>query len=358
MPRARVAYLSVLAALVACNGLKNADVPPPVDGGGTTDANGQVANDGDAAGDDDGAPSTAVDGGDAGDAGDAAGPRPYACGDACPIELLSDLADLRALAVDDSTVYFVESFGGVRACPKAGCTAATLVKFKAFDIPTTLVAQSGLVYWSRDNLIVSCPKAGCAAASTVLTEASTINLFTADDSGRVVWSLDKPTPAIRGCRLGSCAAETIIETGPSALALRGSMLAWIDVAKVSFCTYGAAPGVCVIGKRELGAGVIDVALGKDRAFWLFSGEIRSCPLTGCVTPTTVVRGQSPARMAPDGDNLYWVNTVANAIYRCPQTGCDRPELVATVDDASFTQIAVDANHVYWTSRAGLFRREK
>jgi hypothetical protein len=248
-----------------------------------------------------------------------------------PLTLASSLSMPSSLAVDESRVYWTNfgsslaaADGTVMACGIGGCAAPTVLA-TGQAAPAHIAADSSNVYWNDlGGNVMAVSKQG--GAPTVLA-AATAPYEIAIDSANVYWTVNsvfaRPTalPAeIRACPKTGCGPS-----GPRTVmngAYANSSLTYLTTDGSSLYFYD-------------GAG---------------TGQIMSCPNTGCTTPTVLVAGYEVQGLAVDNRNVYF--TKPGGVYSCGKTwGCSNvPNLVAPDNTGTFLwDVAVDGSNVYWDS---------
>lgn len=347
----RRAYLLPVALLVACAGLREADLEPatpPVDAAAP-------AADGDSSPPDSGGETSGEDE----DAGPTR-PRDPVCDGGCQVQrLASDLTNLGALAVDDFNAYFSDP-NAVYQCTKEGCDAYWITL--AAKPSPWIVADKLQVIFADGAFIRVCPMGGCnGAPSTVLQESGAVGPLLATKE-RLVWRTTQgDSDRIRVCPFGDCNASTAstIATAKAgaSLAVRGSYVAWLDGDRtIKACALDAA-GTCA--PKILGDGIGEIAIAGSTAFWVEDRSIVATDIESPSTPRRIARSAEPRRLVADGSNVYWRDAVEDHIYRCPLGGCGQPETVTTdITGGANAAIALDANYIYWTTKKGVFRRGK
>jgi len=148
------------------------------------------------------------------------------------------------------------------------------------------------------------------------------------------------------------------EPGPSS---RGSLRSCLkDACADSIITYSTR--AYEVGRPTPDEPFLAVALDAQVIYWMQYEEgsfesIRSCPVTGCKTPSIVVPEVygSGALAVRDG-YVYWISLVDDALLRCPVAGCSVPTPVALgVKGGIEAALAVDEQYVYWASGPALQR---
>lgn len=347
----RRAYLLPVALLVACAGLREADLEPatpPVDAAAPA-----------ADGDDAGARDSGGDTSDVEDAGPTR-PRDPVCDGGCQVQrLASDLTDLGALTVDDSNVY-ASDLHGIYQCTKEGCDSYSILMV---PLPSAwLAAGKQQIYYTDGPVIRVCPMGGCGGTPTpYFQEIGAVGPLVATRD-RLVWrTTGSDGDRIRVCPSADCNASTAttIATakGGASLAAGGEYVAWLEGARtIKACALDAG-GTCA--PKALGDGIGEIAIAGSTAFWVEGRTIVATDIESPSTPKRIARSAEPRRLVADGSNVYWRDAVEDHIYRCPLGGCGQPETVTTdITGGANAAIALDANYIYWTTKKGVFRRGK
>jgi hypothetical protein len=241
-------------------------------------------------------------------------------------------------------------------------------------MPLQVLALSGAEFFFqyRDSLgalyVVACPRTGCTNAPRQLAAGRASHLLATDDD--VYW--DDGTNIMRCAREG-CPA-------PSSRNLQViARSATQDASELtSFCIVGDF--IYVVGQggvarleRKLesdpdwiyvsNAPVKGIAAHGDWVYFAIStltGEVRRCPITGCVgDPEVVTSGQRwPSWLAVDERSLYWFNfhpepgnTPAVSLRSATLGDSAEPRiLVSNVPLLNYIPIFMNAHHFYWAER--------
>ena len=109
-----------------------------------------------------------------------------------------------------------------------------------------------------------------------------------------------------------------------------------------------------------------ITLHADRAYWVTpgNGDVASCSVGGCKGTPSLLANSGPGGpffIVADESHAYWNDNKAGAIWRCPLSGC-KPGTVPWLSTATIssltqpTEMAQDADFVYWHSQAGIVHR--
>lgn len=309
--------------------------------------------------------------GDGGTRGAATGPGDDAdtldagCLASCRPERLSAIQDLGPLVVDASNVYFASTISGVFVCPKTGCDDAP-VKLGTAKPPRIALAEHRLFWGEDDRLVASAVEGTNGIPETVLADQPGIDEVLSDGTN-VVWHVRPPSAGdyIRACPAASCTASTAREVNPifapnPGLGVGAGMVFWSDLrSELHACPVG--PVSCADDEVDLGLGTNDAVVFEEAVYWVYRQDVMTCPIAGCTAALRRIgTSPSPRLLAVDGRHVYWRELDENKVVRCPLAGCaGAPEEIATgVTGAYYGGLALDDDYVYWTSKAGLYRRHK
>lgn len=276
---------------------------------------------------------------------------------------------------DGNAVYFgstgsVCNVGGscaaFRKCNGAGCGMNPLmISNKGPGTGQAFTAIDATAYWFYSGMgLVSCDMiAGCTAGPSVVWSTSVSSAggtAMAVDATNVYWS-DELNQNIASCPRTGCTSPTIITNAPNGQSIRKGVAS--DGTNVYFVTAtgiysvpvvgGATPTVVVTG---LG-GAAGIALDATNVYWAgFSGDIGTCPKTGCAQPTTLHQLSLPAAsVLVDGNHIYWSQkTNPSEIGRCTLPACS--DSLVLVKSRNTSGIAVDATNLFFTDKNGSLLR--
>lgn len=281
------------------------------------------------------------------------------------------------LAVDQSSVYFT-GFSTVSSMDKSGNGVSVLaqsndtffwglndVAITATDmyLPVSEVTSyfndgGTLTYHGR---FVRCPLSGCGvnhSQATSYYEATSPFGVTVDPKG--IFFADYNNP-MRRCNYPGCAGGPQVQNAASlvfGMASDGTNLYFSDYygSSVRTCPLaGCGGGATIVGTVGTPYGLAVDATDIYVASYT-SGTIEKIPKGG--GGSTFASGQlKPIRVLVDGAWVYWTSqgTLDNQLHskdgsvsRCPRSGCNTPEVLATGMDAP-TAMAQDSTAIYWTS---------
>lgn len=234
---------------------------------------------------------------------------------ACPIggcggqpQSLSSFQDnVRAMAVDVTSIYWSTSAGDIKSCSLSGCASPTTLA-SGQNGASGIVSDGLNVYWANTNAgtIASCPVSGCQGNPHIVASNETFPVFVAAGNGGIVW-IDAGTPMGGG---------NLPITGYAGGQVRKCDDAVCSAGVLTLATYA----------EWLGPGAIAVDGGT--AFWTLEhvagkdGEVASCPLGGCNgSPKIVASTNGPAPsvgLALDDANVYWTELSAGDIRSAPK----------------------------------------
>lgn len=93
--------------------------------------------------------------------------------------------------------------------------------------------------------------------------------------------------------------------------------------------------------------VPDSVIGSPARVAFSLGGIRSCLLEGCDRKSSVVYGADATQLALDADHVYWLATWDLSVYSCPLSGCETPTTVAAKQSTNDNSIFVVDGEAYW-----------
>ncbi len=350
--------MCVLGGGLACTDLRSSDeaargegvgpeVVEPPDGKGRTPSDASVV------------PSEA--GADAGTRLDASVP----CDGPCPPELLvSGLRQATTMTVDATNLYVAEeggANGAVYQCPKAGCGASPVKLGEGYAFG--IVVLAGTVYWGDfyTGRVVACAIGGCANMPTPIASNQTSVRGVWSDGVSLFWSTSDTGGSIMRCSPAACTPTLVASNVGTVLraAADQNRVVWTAGGSVKTCiaTSCASP-------VTLGPGTTDVTAHAGNAYWIVGGAknvVRCSIASGCNgAPLTIGSSQAPSSPVSDGASVYWRDDFYDQIYRCPASGCaPTPVILATKQRGQpGGNIALDGQHVYWTTTSGVYRLPK
>ncbi len=246
------------------------------------------------------------------------------------------------------------------------------------------VASDGTnLFWSASNAIWSCPVTGCTGKAKQIAPLTSGNptpvvidathVYFQGFSGYV--DAQSSGSILRCPKAGCTGPAEVVAAKPTfsntALAIDDQAVYW------STCGgYNCDGQVMRIGKdgsdlRAIGGshnGPQRLAVTTTTVFWIdgptngagADGSILSCPLSGCSGPPTVVAAnqENPTDIAVDANNVYWTlagsffgpGALDGAVLSCPLSGCGgaAPTPVATHQPYPMA-LLVDDCGIYWSN---------
>jgi hypothetical protein len=292
------------------------------------------------------------------------------------------------IAVDDANVYWMNtgvpavparnavlpSTGGqIMKCAKAGCDGSPTALVSGIESasggPVPFAVAGASVYFDDDGTgIEACGLGGCGGKPAVVELGSAGHL--AADPANVYWTgLGEPVFQLP-------IADGGMPTNLYYQAMDYAVGVAVDATDVYFVTTLGAVEKCAIGGCN-GAPTtvttgptngIEVALDADNVYWTVrngdSGQVLTCPKSGCATPTVLVaNAPNLDQIATDGVTVYFTELgetstsgqatpMSGAISRCPVAGCGGMGTPFAPYETSPGGIAVDpgaGGRVYWTT---------
>lgn len=271
-------------------------------------------------------------------------------------------ASAMALDRDGGGVFF--SHGPrVGRCPlPEGCVLPPTHPVQFNKSVTEVAVSSGTLFWlskgqvssDSDPTIYACPTAGCPPALKIVDHSpvTITHLYAVGTS--VFWS--SAPFSIRHCIAPNCTVETSYPH-------QGTVPVWAaDETDLFFCDTGMlyrcpVPGTCTTPTEFLEVGMVGtIAVFGSQVFWTHKsanvGQIKSCSKAGCTSGTLVASdGNIPDLdlLGADADGFYWA--ARGELRTCPLTGCvGAPRVLASAPSYPH-HLATDEKAVYWIAGA-------
>lgn len=277
--------------------------------------------------------------------------------------LVSGLADPRALALDDSHVYWATAGGTIERISKAGGAIETITETQ--DSPGTLVVDTTHVFWIDDATGAVMRQKKNGKGNPKLLSVGTGARGLAQDDASIYFSRKIKKGDIRVVQKMGGGNVTLAEGQPSPteLAVRGEYLFWSGFAAAEEGDddgeggSGAdsdLPGGYVRRLPRLGRGtattlatgegeISDLAVIGETAIWVdrTNQQIRASGPAD-LSPVTLVADQNVRSLATDGVAIYW-STVGGNLKKRTLSG---PVRLVAVDLPEVGVVRVDETHVY------------
>jgi hypothetical protein len=281
-------------------------------------------------------------------------------GGVCQPYVIANANGPYGVAINGPNVYFTSVNNTVEMCTADSCMDTTSQIANGQSTPRHITTDSTNVYWANQGFVVdagfagsiaTCGLAGCPQSMAMLLaplEQGPLDIAVA--AGTVYWT-DAYGGRVRSCASAGCAQN------PTTIATTSELLSGVAVDSTSI--YWAEPKLGNIVKCPL-SGCTDpapfatgqnspqqVEVVSTTLFWSSADAIMSCPASGCLgSPDVFANNQVNAfALASDPSNLYWT-TLAGNVLSCPLSGCTTPTVLAA-SQGQPTAIAVDNTAVYW-----------
>lgn len=289
-------------------------------------------------------------------------------GGACqPYALVTGNLGPYGVAVHDGVVYFTSIDDTVEKCHAKDCTNTLVQMTSGQGFPKGITTDFTNVYWANEGFVSSgsfaggiatCGLAGCPSGkATVLAPTESGPYDVVVDTSAVYWT-DEFGELVRSCSVGGCGGA------PKTLATDVTLLSGIaiDATSVFFaetklgniikCPLAGCASLTPFASGQMNPTKLDIA--GATLYWAANGAIMGCPTSGCSgAPAVFAKNQTNSyAIAHDATNLYWtlLDNVGE-ILSCPLAGCTTPTVLADMQ-AQPQSVAVDDVSVYWANSAG------
>jgi hypothetical protein len=288
------------------------------------------------------------------------------------------------LAIDAANVYWTDGVANVFKCAIGGCAGVPTTLAATQAGPADIAVDATNVYWINRGLggygaIQKCAIAGCGGVPTTLAAMQLVSSYghnIAVVNGNVYWvtTANEGDATLLQCAVGGCggAPTTLASLGGSyGLAHDATSLymatavfdatTQTDVGAVTACPIAGCGGTpTVVVTDSFSGGIFGLALNASNLYWLDGGNVKTCVIGNCASPTTLSTESDEFALAVDpGAALYFAN--GNILNKCAIGGCGANPMVLApgADDLDGTfGIAVDATYVYWTGLEGVSKTPK
>jgi hypothetical protein len=275
----------------------------------------------------------------------------------CTVTLASGQANVGCIAVDASSIYWVnagvdldEGSGEIRKAPLSGGKVTTLVTAPGADIswPCRMKIGDSNLYWTSGDYggpLFRVPIAGGTPLMIAPDGLGGTSLVLDDTS--VYWT--NPYNGARKAALDGSMMTTLVMQVGRQIAVNATHVYW---------TFGDDPnpdGGQIMslplsgGTPTTVAGGLDdpwpIAADASGAYWVDYGDGKVMRAAPDGTVTTLASGQyATTTIAIDDANVYWA--AAGYVTKVPKLGGTPTQLAL---EANAFDVAVDATSVYWTN---------
>jgi len=306
---------------------------------------------------------------------------------ACLTTLVSGAASKGSIAVDATSVYWVENGDtpAVKKVPLRGGEPTTLVSGSPVALVTIALDAKNVYYvgTAADAGVFTCAIEGCGGVPTLLAKSPDGvpgPVHVAVDGADVYWTTNGGNTVMK-CGTNGCggAPTTLIGEPYEVLGValddeyvyepvfpelgNDGVLAR---CKKSGC--GGASMPVISGLRE----VLTLAVDHTNIYWSehdpttdpVIDNVRACVKADCTSPVPLGWAQNddggaPNSMVVDDENVYWsVAGGGGVVRKCAKTGCDFPP--NPTDVATFPAgggwLAVDATSLYYATDHAIMKR--
>jgi hypothetical protein len=255
------------------------------------------------------------------------------------------------IAVDATSVYWVESIGGVVL--KESINGGLVTTLASSTGPIHIAVNGSHVFWtSGHGTLQSVPLSGGPVTTVASMSGAETGGGVALDSSNVYWTFTASMPAglVLSQPLGGGAVATMAtgQDSPFDIAVNSSALFWANESSTEgFATVSFDGGVPqVVGPtHNLSAG--SIAVDDSSVYW--SDEVSICKqaLSGGA-PVTLATGFRPNQIAIDAARVYWTDIISGVV-EVPIAGGEAEVLAPRIGTPEC--LAVDDTSVYWTDAA-------
>jgi hypothetical protein len=264
---------------------------------------------------------------------------------ACAVQLATPPYPASPIALDSSSVYYIDTADQLYALPKTGGKAKLLTSSASV---ASLAVDESYAYWPNGGEVDFVPTTGGGLTSTLMPSvdanevvADGISVYVAYDSGIVSF----PSGG------GTVSPLVANEDAPHSLAVQGSFLYWADDDYTVRSSGTDGTGLTTL--VTMSSAVDFVVADSVNVYFTVSGsEILAMPASGGSPPLLLVSGLvGVVRLATDGVNVYWIDSTT--LSKVPVTGGAVTMLYMTGGDAA--DIAVDEASVFWTNSGAVMK---
>jgi hypothetical protein len=268
------------------------------------------------------------------------------CADAvCTISIATPTADVVAIALGTSYVYWLEATGDLYRATTLGKQQTQL----ASSVTATSIAVDGSnVYWPSGDAIDFVPIGGGNVSTQSLAVGEGAREVVADGYDVYVAGTDVVSFPSGG---GDVTTIVSSEPTPHSLAIENGVLFWANSQNELRRVQTDGTGLQTITTTSSAIG--DLATDGVNVYFAWNDDDILAIAANGIGPTLALTTNANvvARVVTDGANVYFID--ATTVSKIPTMGGATSLLATTTASA----LAIDTGNVFWTTSSDIMRRE-